>query len=210
LAPIIAPLGTLQDRCIAAPGLIAAVIVGKYVDHLPLYRQEQIFTTRQQVMIPRQTMAQWMGLAADWLRPIYEHIRTGVLGGGYVQVDKTPIEDLAPGRDETKLGYLWTCARRAIYQARESGPRTVGWLLRQIGLLYDIEDQLRQAHAGPAPYLWLVEAALWPYGSTSVRIHSRRVLRYPLIPASQRPGRAGGFQTSALVGHTAPIPHSPP
>jgi transposase len=87
-APIIAPLDTLQDRCIAAPGLIAAVIVGKYCDHLPLYRQEQIFATRHDVQIPRQTLAQWMGLAADWLRPIYETIRTGVLGGGYVQVDE--------------------------------------------------------------------------------------------------------------------------
>ena len=78
----------MQDRCIAAPGLIAAIIVGKYCDHLPLYRQEQIFATRHNVQIPRQTLAQWMGLAADWLRPIYETIRTGVLGGGYVQVDE--------------------------------------------------------------------------------------------------------------------------
>ncbi len=110
-APVIAPLDTLQDRCLAAPGLIAAIIVGKYVDHLPLYRQEQIFTTRHDVKIPRQTMVQWLGMAANWLRPIYEHIRTGVLGGGYVQIDETPIEYLAPGHGETKLGYLWTCAR---------------------------------------------------------------------------------------------------
>ena len=54
-APIIAPLHTLQDRCIAAPGLIAAVIVAKFCDHLPLYRQEQIFATRHDVQIPRQT-----------------------------------------------------------------------------------------------------------------------------------------------------------
>lgn len=110
-APILAPLDTLQERCLAAPGLIAAIIVGKYIDHLPLYRQEQIFATRHDVRIPRQTMAQWMGLAADWLRPIYEHIRTGVLGGGYVQVDETPIEYLAPGHGQTKLGYFWSCAR---------------------------------------------------------------------------------------------------
>jgi transposase len=64
-APVIAPLQTLQERCIAAPGLIAAIIVGKYVDHLPLYRQEQIFASRHDVHLPRQTMAQWMGLAAD-------------------------------------------------------------------------------------------------------------------------------------------------
>jgi transposase len=212
-APILAPLCTLQDRCIAAPGLIAAIIVGKYTDHLPLYRQEQIFATRHDIAIPRQTMAQWMGLAADWLRPIYEHIRTGVLGGGYVQVDETPIEYLAPGHGQTKLGYLWTCARpggdtvftwhtsraaaclesiipsgfrgtlqtdgysaypafvrahnsragveaitlagcwaharRAIHQARESPPRIVAWLLRQIAHLYQIEDRLRQHRAGP-------------------------------------------------------------
>lgn len=110
-APIIAPLRTLQDRCLAAPGLIAAIVVGKYVDHLPLYRQEQIFATRHGVKLPRQTMVQWMALAADWLRPIYEHIRTGVLGGGYVQIDETPIEYLSPGNGETKLGYLWTCSR---------------------------------------------------------------------------------------------------
>jgi transposase len=53
-APIIARLDTLQDRCIAAPGLLAAVIVGKYCDHLPLYRQEKIFATRHAVHIPRQ------------------------------------------------------------------------------------------------------------------------------------------------------------
>jgi transposase len=110
-APVIAPLATLQDRCLAAPGLLAAILVGKYCDHLPLYRQEQIFATRHQVHLPRQTMAQWMGLAADWLRPIYETIRTGVLGGGYVQIDETPIEYLAPGHGQTKQGYLWTCAR---------------------------------------------------------------------------------------------------
>ena len=56
--------------------MLAAVIVGKYCDHLPLYRQEQIFATRHRVRLPRQTMAQWMGMAADWLRLIYEHIRT--------------------------------------------------------------------------------------------------------------------------------------
>ena len=116
-APILAPLDTLQARCIAAPGLIAAVIAGKYCGHLPLYRQGQIFATRHGVQIPRQSMAQWMGLAADWLRPIYETIRTGGLGGGSVQVDEssaarqTPIEYLVPGNGETKLGYLWTCSR---------------------------------------------------------------------------------------------------
>ena len=207
-APIIAPLQTLQDRCIAAPGLIAAIVTGKYCDHLPLYRQEQIFASRHDVHLPRQRMAQWMALAADWLQPIYRHMREEVFATGYVQIDETPIEYLAPGHGETKLGYLWTCtrpgadtifhwqtsraakcldavlpaewsgtiqcdgyaaypafarqrgggirlagcwahARRAIYQAEPSAPRTCAWLLNQIGQLYAVERELRASRAGP-------------------------------------------------------------
>ncbi len=111
-APVIAPLpACLQERSLAAPGLLAQIVVSKYCDHLPLYRQEQIFAHRHQVHLPRQTMTRWMELAADWLRPIYEHIRTGVLGGGYVQVDETPIEYLVPGHGQTKQGYFWTAHR---------------------------------------------------------------------------------------------------
>lgn len=110
--PIIAPLPPcLQERCIAAPGLIAQIVVGKYCDHLPLYRQEQIFDTRHGVWLPRQNLARWVGLAADWLKPIYDQIRTGVMDGGYVQVDETPIEYLEPGHGRTRLGYLWTYSR---------------------------------------------------------------------------------------------------
>ena len=111
-APLIAPLPErLQDRSLAAPGLLAHILVSKYCDHLPLYRQEHIFALRHGVLLPRQTLARWVGLAADWLKPIYEHIRTGVLAGGYVQIDETPIRYLAPGHGQTKHGYLWTAHR---------------------------------------------------------------------------------------------------
>jgi transposase len=110
-APVIAPLPEkLQERGLAAPGLLAHIIVSKYCDHLPLYRQEQIFSHRHKVHLPRQTSARWMELCADWLKPVYEHIRTGVMAGGYVQVDETPIEYLEPGHGRTRQGYLWTCA----------------------------------------------------------------------------------------------------
>lgn len=109
--PIVAALPeSILERGIVAPGLLAQIVVGKYCDHLPLYRQESIYWTRHQVRLPRQTMAQWMGLAADWLRPIYDHIRGEVLSRGYVQVDETPIRYLEPGHGQTKLGYLWTCS----------------------------------------------------------------------------------------------------
>jgi transposase len=111
-APLIAPLPErLLDRSLPAPGLLAQILVGKYCDHLPLYRQEQIFAQRHKLNLPRQTLARWVELSADWLRPIYEHIRTGVLADGYVQVDETPLEYLEPGNGKTKQGYLWTVNR---------------------------------------------------------------------------------------------------
>ena len=87
--PVIAPLPpSLQDACLATPALIAAIITFKFCDHLPLYRLEQIFLTRHGVSIPRQTMCRWMALAAFWLRPLYEEIKTTVLDGHYVQIDE--------------------------------------------------------------------------------------------------------------------------
>ena len=109
--PVIAPLTTLQDGCLAAPGLLAAIIVGKYCDHLPLYRQEQIFKTRHQIHLPRQTMARWLAMAADWLKPLWKTIKTTVMEDGYVQVDETAIKYLAPGHGKTKTGYLWPVHR---------------------------------------------------------------------------------------------------
>ena len=110
--PVIAPLPErLLDRSLPAPGLLAHILVSKYCDHLPLYRQEQIYRQRHGVELPRQSLARWVGLAADWLRPIYEQIRTGVLADGYVQVDETPIRYLEPGHGRTKQGYLWTGSR---------------------------------------------------------------------------------------------------
>ena len=108
--PIIAPLpDSLLERSIVAPGLLAHILVSKYCDHLPLYRQEAIYWSRHQVWLPRQTMAEWVGLAAEWLQPICDIIRQDVFGHGYVQIDETPIRYLAPGNGKTKLGYLWTC-----------------------------------------------------------------------------------------------------
>jgi transposase len=111
-APLIAPLPErLLNRSLPAPGLLAQILVGKYCDHLPLYRQEQIFLQRHRVDLSRQTLARWVELAADWLKPIYQQIRTGVLAGGYVQADETPIDYLEPGNGKTKQGYFWTFHR---------------------------------------------------------------------------------------------------
>ena len=111
-APVTAALPeSLQERSIAAPGLLAHILVSKYCDHLPLYRQEYIFKIRYQVWLPRQTMARWVGLAADWLKPVYEEIRAGILSGGYVQIDETPVRYLDPGHGKAKQGYFWACCK---------------------------------------------------------------------------------------------------
>jgi transposase len=87
--------------------LIAHVIVSKMCDHTSLHRLEYIFKTRHQVRLPRQTLDRWLHLGADWLIPIHQQIRTGVMAGGYVQLDETPIDYLEPGFGRAKQGYLW-------------------------------------------------------------------------------------------------------
>ena len=112
LAPIIAPLPeSLQQRCIAAPGLLAQVIVSKYCDHQPLYRQEQIYWDRHQVWLPRQSMARCIQLASEWLKPIYREIKDQMMRSSYLQVDETPIKYLDPGNGKTGQGYLWVAHR---------------------------------------------------------------------------------------------------
>lgn len=209
-APVTAPLPpTLQERCIATPALLASVLVSKYCDHLPLYRQEQILARRHGIHLPRQTLARWVELAAQWLTPVYQQIKTGVMAGGYVQLDETPINYLEPGAGRTLKGYLWTGSlpggdvffdwhasragacldtvvpvdfqgtvqcdgydaynrlaqrpgkdiklaycwahvRRKFNDALEGSPRTAGWMIKQIQLLYRIESRLREHKAGPA------------------------------------------------------------
>ena len=111
-APIVAELPEkLLERGMLAPGLLAHIVIGKYADHLPLYRQEQIYEQRYGVVLSRQTMANGVALVADWLSPIVETMAAAQFTGGYVQVDETPIKYLEPGTGKTAQGYLWTAHR---------------------------------------------------------------------------------------------------
>ena len=77
--PVIAELPPkLIEGGIATPGLLTEIVIGKYCDHLPLYRQEKIFGQRHDVELPRQTMSRWMEAVADWLKPIYRVMRDGM------------------------------------------------------------------------------------------------------------------------------------
>lgn len=96
-----------------AAGLVAFLLVAKYVDHLPLYRLEKSFKQRYGVKLPRQRMCDWIGYAIEnWLLVIYHSIRQGLLKGNYLQVDETPIRYLDPdGKGHSGRGYLWAYGR---------------------------------------------------------------------------------------------------
>lgn len=213
--PIVAPLPpSLQDRCVATPGLIAEIIDNRYVCHLPYYRQAEIFA-REGVNLHRRTLCDWTTLGADWLSIIYREIQRDHWRSYYRQFDETPIDYLDPGSGQTKTGYLWTSnipggtviyhwrtgrdsegiaelfgdsddespcplayiiqcdgytaypswakdkpwitlmgchahVRRKFFEATKQAPKLVTWILMQIGHLYRIETELREAKAGPA------------------------------------------------------------
>ena len=95
---------------LATPGLIAHVLVGKYCDHLPLYRQSQIFA-RQRVDLKRSTLANWVGGACWWLEALHTRLGDHVFASDKLFADDTPIPVLDPGRGRTKTGRLWVYAR---------------------------------------------------------------------------------------------------
>ena len=197
----------LIEKGLPGPGLMAQVLISKYEDHLPLYRQEKIFSERHGVKLPRQMLAEWVGQGAFWLKPIYDEMKRGLLAGHYLQADETPIryldpdlpgaarqgylwtysrpgsdvifewntsraravaeeflksfagllqtdgysayESLAASRDGLVLVGCWTHARRKFVDALEED-RRAAWVVRQLGQLYQLEQRLRDARAGPA------------------------------------------------------------
>ena len=78
------------DKGIPAPGLLAQVAVAKHDDHLPLYRQTEIYA--------RSSMAQWLDICGVRLAPLVEALKEFILGHGVVHVDETPVSLLAPGK----------------------------------------------------------------------------------------------------------------
>ena len=95
---------------IPTEALIAQVLVAKYADHLPLYRQAQIYA-RQGIQLDRSTLADWVGRAAWYLRPLRDHILERLRRSARLFADETTAPVLDPGRGRTKTGQLWAYAR---------------------------------------------------------------------------------------------------
>ena len=96
------------DKGIAEAGLLASVVVEKYVDHLPIYRQVQRFK-REGIPLARSTLEGWVAAVARLLEPLYERLCELVLESGYIQADETPIpvQDHAKKKGKTHRGYYW-------------------------------------------------------------------------------------------------------
>ncbi len=193
------------DKGIAEAGTLAHVVIEKYVDHLPIYRQVQRFK-REGIVLPRSTLTGWVASVANLLAPLHERLGELVLKSGYIQADETPIpvQDPAKGignkKGKTHRGYYWVyhapgeklvmldyqrgrgrdgpvaflqdyrgalqsdgyaaydgferqltlynCwahARRYFFEAQNNAPRLAEYALLEIGKLYEIEREIREA-----------------------------------------------------------------
>ncbi len=102
------------------------MLVAKFLDHLPLYRQESIFE-RSGLAIPRSTLAQWVGVCGVQLQPLVDALRAALLDCKVLHADETPVAMLAPGKGKTHRAYVWTYGstehdelKAVIYEFAES------------------------------------------------------------------------------------------
>jgi transposase len=94
----------------AGPGLLAHILVQKYCNHLPFYRQSEIYA-REGIELSRSTMASWAGQCSALLTPLVEEIRKYIFTSSHIHGDDTTVRVLAPGLGKTKIGRLWTYVR---------------------------------------------------------------------------------------------------
>ncbi len=108
------------DQGLPGPSLLAHVLVSKFADHLPLYRQSEMYA-REGIDLSRSTLAGWVGAASELLAPLVDQIRSHVMAGAKIHADDTPVPVLAPGNGKTKTARLWTYVR----DDRPAGAQTV-------------------------------------------------------------------------------------
>ncbi|MDQ2990240.1 MAG: IS66 family transposase [Pseudomonadota bacterium] len=105
------------DKGLPTAGLLAQVLVGKFADHLPLYRQEGIFA-RAGFGIARSTLGAWVGLCGVQLQPLVDALKEEILGHAVMHADETPVAMLKPGNGKTHRAYLWAYAPGAFEDLR--------------------------------------------------------------------------------------------
>lgn len=121
------------DGGMAAVGLLAWVVIGKYLDHLPLYRLERI-AARDGVTLARSTLAEWVGRIGVALQPLADRLTARLLERPVLHADETPVQQLDPGNGKTKRAYLWVYMSNVL----ETGPPIV---------VFDYQTSRSGAHA---------------------------------------------------------------
>ena len=121
------PAANPIERCLAGPGLLAYVLVNKFSDHLPLYRQQDVLA-RHGIFLSRSTLCGWLAQCAQLLRPLVELMRQRVLQSDVINADETTVPVLDPTRDSTRKGYFWAYISPGdhgytIYDYRDSRSR---------------------------------------------------------------------------------------
>lgn len=122
--PVLAPAPARPvEGGYASAGLLAYVVLSKYLDHLPLYRLEKM-SERWGARISRKTMADWVEVVAFWLKPVYDRMRRDLMEGPYIQADETNVRYLDPdsGKRKASTGCLW-------FAGRPNGPVICDWRL---------------------------------------------------------------------------------
>ena len=164
------------DRGLPGPGLLAHVLVSKYGDHLPLYRQSEMYA-REGVELDRSTLADWVGGSAKLITPLVEALRDYVLSAEILHTDDTTVPVLQPGKGKTKTGRLWTYVRDGrsagstdppavwfAYSPDRKGEHPLAHLKSFSGVLqadgYTGFEQLYEAQRRPGIIL---EAACWAH-----------------------------------------------
>ncbi len=120
------------DKGIPTAGLLAQVMVAKYADHLPLYRQEAIFG-RAGLAIARSTLGAWVGACGVRLQPLVDALKKAILAHRVLHADETPVAMLKPGTGKTHRAYLWAYAPGAFEGMK--------------GVVYDFADSRAGQHA---------------------------------------------------------------
>lgn len=166
------------DKGKASPGLLAHIIVQKYGNHLPLYRQSQIYE-REGIELSRSTMAHWVGQTSRLLEPLIAEIRSYVFASSHLHGDDTPVKVLSPGYDKTKVGRIWVYVKDGrpygdtdppavcyFYSPDRKGERPAKHLTDFKGVFhadaYAGYDQLYKTPENPDGDI--IEAACWAHG----------------------------------------------
>ena len=132
------------DKGMPTTGLLAQVLVAKYADHLPLYRQDGIFA-RAGMALSRSTLAQWVGACGVQLQPLVDALKQELLSHAVLHVDETPVAMLKPGKGKTHRAYLWSYCTTSIADVK--------------AVVFDFADSRAGQHA--RDFLGVSPAAGW-------------------------------------------------